>query len=227
MNPESPTRMRLNFLHIGKNAGTEIRRYIDRINAAQVAVEIVKHTHDTFMIGLPRKEAYFFSIRNPVTRFRSAFYSRKRMGQPRYYNKWTPHEAAAFGYFEHANQLAEALFDENEVGRRAFAAMKSIRHTAQNQSDWVYCFGNFLDVNPLFAIIRQERFDDDITAFQVKLGIASPELLPKDPLESHMNDYGDSPGLSDRAIGNLARWYTQDFVFYRMCDDWIESGVNR
>jgi hypothetical protein len=179
------------------------------------------------MIDLPRKEAYFFSIRNPVTRFRSAFYSRKRMGQPRYYSKWSPHEAVAFSHFEHANALAEALFDDGEAGRRAFAAIKSIRHTAQNQSDWIYAFGNFLEVHPPFAIIRQERFGEDIIAFQQKLGIAAPELLQKDPLESHMNDYGDAPELSGRAVDNLSRWYAQDFAFYRMCDDWIESGGNR
>jgi hypothetical protein len=219
-------RRRVHFLHIGKNAGNEICRYLGQLNQVQDAIEFVAQPHDVYLIHLPEPNEYLFSIRDPIARFRSGFYSRKRKGQPKLYSEWTAYDALAFRDFEHASDLAEALFAEGEAGCRAFAAMKSIRHTSQNQTDWFYCCGHFLSIRPPLAIIRQEKFSQDIFALQRKLGIGAPAMLPSDDVASHVNDYRGLPELSNKAIENLRRWYAQDFEFYRMCNDWIERRDN-
>lgn len=214
----------LHYLHIGKTAGTEIQRYLGQIQPIVPALALVSHPHSTRLQQLPSQDAYFFSIRDPVTRFRSGFYSRKRKGQPRIYSEWTGYEAAAFADFEHANDLAESLFSEGELGRKAFEAIKSITHTSRNQVHWFDACGGFLKLRPPLVIIRQEHFAKDMAVLQVKLGLKDPLVLPVDRVQSHLNDYSDTPPLSDQAVRNLCRWYSQDYELYKICETWI--GAN-
>lgn len=215
----------IHFLHIGKNAGTQVNNIAKQINDLSQTRSVKKRHHDVFLKDLPSEADYFFSVRNPISRFSSGFYSRKRKGQPRIYSEWTPYDELSFSEFEHANDLAESLFEPGDEGRKAWAAMKSIRHTSQNQCDWFYCCGNFLRLRPPIWVIRQEKFEEDIKTFISK---AFPELdisdinFGADDVKSHRNDYTDIPPLSEKAKHNLRIWYTQDFAFYDMCNAWIE-----
>ncbi|MBK1634210.1 hypothetical protein [Rhodovulum adriaticum] len=216
----------IHFLHIGKNAGTQIKRLSEEITRQYPDRPIVTHTHDFFYKLLPPSSQYFFSIREPISRFRSGFYSRKRKGYPTFDVDWNDHERIAFEEFEHANDLAESLFSEGELGNRAFAAMKSLRHTAQNQSDWFYIRGNFLRLSPPIWIIRQESFKAD---FEVFLKRASYDLTldglqgQQDKVAVNRGDYSNIPPISEKGQENLRRWYAQDIAFYQLCDDWLEA----
>ena len=214
----------IHFLHIGKNAGNQIKLIIKQINAQCPDVHIRRHGHRVSLREIADDGAYFFSIRNPVTRFRSGFYSRKRKGQPRKLIEWTRHEAKAFSDFEHANELAEALFSGGVAGAKAFGAMKSISHVSMNQVDWFSRVGNILEIRPPLCIIRQEMFDVDIHALKVETGFEGDFRIEKDPIKSHINDYSDIPEFSQKALSNLARWYVQDFEFYKACEEWIERN---
>jgi hypothetical protein len=214
----------IHFLHIGKNAGTEVKRYIKFLNPLLPDSYLIGHGHDVFLKNISVEQDYFFSIRDPISRFRSGFYSRKRKGQPLTYAEWSKHDAIAFEDFEHANDLAEALFREDEIGIKAISAIKSIRHTAQNQVDWFQVCGNFLRVKPPIAVLRQEHFDQDILFLQRKLGVSEPTLLPSDEVRSHKNSYSRTPDLSQLAISNLKRWYAQDLEFYKLCSHWISEN---
>lgn len=223
----------IHFLHIGKNAGTQIKSLCDQLNTLQGRSsagfrELIKHGHSTVLAALPDGADYFFSIREPVSRFKSGFYSRKRKGQPRLYVEWTQHEEAAFLEFPEANDLAESLFEGGALGAAAFRAIKSIRHTAQNQSDWFCMRGNFLRANPPVWIIRQEHFAAD---FEVFLGRAGFDIdigkltISSNPKTAHAFDYNGVPGLSGKAVENLRIWYAQDFQFYAACEEWIEKEL--
>jgi len=216
-------RRTIHFLHIGKNAGTQIATVARQINAQVPELYIHKREHDVMLRDLPAEAPYFFSIRNPVKRFVSGFYSRKRKGQPRMYKEWSPHEAQAFGQFEHAVDLAESLFADGPLGHQAFAAIKSMRHTAQAQVDWFMMEGHFLDVRPPLWIIRQEAFDQDLKVFLDRLGAPADIALATDNRRAHKTDYTDIPPLTDKARENLRAWYRQDVEFYAMCAAWIES----
>ncbi len=163
-------------------------------------------------------------MRDPLARFRSGFYSRKRKGQPRLHVEWSQYEVEAFSRFEHANDLAEALFRPDELGEMAFAAIKSIRHTSQNQVDWFDLCGHFLKLRPPVAIIRQEKFREDMCFLQARLGMKQFLIIEKDEVRSHQTDYSGVPELSALAIANLRRWYAQDFEFYRICDEWMAKA---
>lgn len=210
------------FLHIGKNAGTQIMHLAEQL--APHGLHIRQLSHATKLYEVPEQVPYFFSIRNPVTRFKSGFYSRKRKGQPRLYVEWTRAEALAFGKFEHANDLAEALFRADDLGLMAAQAIQAIRHTAMQQIDWFERVG-FLSVRPPVWIIRQEAFEPDFDRLLARMGLALScgKLQPaRDPATAHRNDYSATPELSDLARQNLLRWYARDVVFYDLCVQWMK-----
>lgn len=213
----------VHFLHIGKCAGTQIKALAAGINAMEAAIRIVAHPHGITLANLPQGEAYFFSIRSPETRFFSGFYSRKRKGLPRYKVEWTPSEREAFLNFDHANDLAEALFTEGPRGWQAFAAMQAISHLAANQCDYFKHCGAFLSSRPPLTIIRQEHFDRDIDMLFRKLRLTTPPLIETDPVKTHKNDYTGLKPLSEQAKRRLRIWYARDFELYRHCSDWLES----
>ena len=214
------------FLHIGKNAGTQIS-YLAKQIEESVGVKIVNCGHEIKLFMLPEGAQYFFSIRDPVSRYKSGFYSRKRKGQPRIYNEWTEHEDLAFSRFEHANDLAECLFKNDQDGFEAVQAIQSISHTSRQQIDWFQRTGQFLIINPPIWIIRQENFCNDFSDFltKSKIGLSYSELkVSDDVMATHQNDYTEVPKFSDIAVANLKRWYARDFVFYELCETWMQKN---
>lgn len=214
------------FLHIGKNAGTQITHLAQQIEKA-VGVKIINCGHEVKLHMLPEQAVYFFSIRNPVSRFQSGFYSRKRKGQPRIFNEWTEFEHLAFSRFEHANDLAECLFTEGQDGLDAAQAIESISHTSRHQIDWFQRTGHFLSIHPPLWIIRQEHFDEDFSDFLIKskINLSYQQLkVSDDAITTHKNNYAETPALTELAISNLKRWYARDFVFYELCESWMKNN---
>jgi hypothetical protein len=213
----------VHFLHIGKNAGTQISIIMKQVNAAQSALQMVKHGHRVTLTALPVEERYFFSIRDPISRFKSGFYSRKRMGMPRIYNPWSPDEARLFAAFDHANDVAEALFSDGPEGRQAMAAMLTVGHMGNSQVDWFKKGGDIFHLRPPVWIVRQERLDQDVAELLRRLGVSAEVQISRDPKASHANDYTGVPPLSEKAVENLRRWHAPDFEFYRHCEAWMQE----
>ena len=195
--------MKIHYLHIGKTAGTTIKDFIKKHNEIGEN-KIIAHPHEIVLARIPAEDTYFFSIRDPITRFKSAFYSRKRKGQPRILVEWTKNETVAFQTFEHANDLAEALYEETDLGLKAFNAMQSITHIKSFQYQWVHSF-EYLKRRPPFFILKQETLNEDMKALQVKLGLKDILPLDDDPVRSHKNSYEKVPALSEKAVSNLSK----------------------
>lgn len=212
------------FLHIGKNSGTQIMHCAKLLK--EHGVKIRKFGHGIKLNQIPEDAPYFFSIRNPASRFKSGFYSRKRKGAPRTYSEWSRHEELTFARFEHANDLAEALFSEGEKGREAAMAIKSISHTGMQQIDW-FQRAAFINDRPPIWIIRQEFFEADLDRFlnNLKLPLKASDIVTTDNVKSHANDYSGIPALSDLAVENLRKWYVQDYLFYDICENWIKQNT--
>ena len=218
-----PGRRVVYFLHIGKAAGSQVKQMMVQVNAARSDIYLHGLTHDVTLAELPEPSDYFFSIRDPISRFRSGFYSRKRRGRPLNNIAWTPHEESAFANFEHAADLAEALFAPGEQGLKAAAAMKSIRHTAQDQIDWFALAGDVFTVRPPVWVLRQEHLEEDLKVLLDRLGVDFTPEARQDAKGTHANDYSGIPELTEAGIANLRRWYAQDFAFYEAVETWMES----
>lgn len=213
-------RRKINFLHIGKNAGNQIKIIGKQINLLSNEYYFVNHPHHITLRHIPEGELYIFSIRSPITRFKSGFYSRKRMGRPKNHAPWSADEELAFGNFEHANDLAEALFQDGLQGTQAAAAMISIGHCCQPQHGWFKRVGHFLKIRPPFTILRQENFELDIQHWLTLMDLHEKISFEQDSVKAHRNDYTNTPSFSKKAILNLQRWYAADFEFYKMCEAW-------
>lgn len=211
------------FLHIGKAAGSQVKQMMAQVNRQGGSVHMKAQSHDVTLADLPEPSDYFFSIRDPISRFRSGFYSRKRRGRPLNDIAWTPHEETAFANFEHAADLAEALFAPGEQGMKAAAAMKSIRHTAQDQIDWFALAGDIFTVRPPIWVLRQEHLEADLNILIERLGLDFTPEPRRDAKGAHANDYSGIPELTETGIANLKRWYAQDFAFYEAVETWMAS----
>ena len=214
----------ITYLHIGKNAGNQIQHIARQLR--KYGINIHRQQHHTKLFDLPTGSKYFFSIRRPVERFFSGFYSRKRKGQPLGFHEWAEHEKIAFETFEHANELAESLFDNGAIGRQARQAIKSIGHINTQQNDW-FAGSAFLSARPPVTIIRVEHFETDMQRLLKLIGVYEDikSLVTNDSTLAHKNTDVKIPPLSELAHANLEKWYIQDYYFYEMCSDWIEQTV--
>lgn len=211
----------VHFLHVGKCAGTAIKDVAARVNALPDGPRIIGHGHSKKLGDIPPSEDYFFAVRDPLTRFISAFSMRKRKEQPRLYREWSDAERDAYARFPEANDLAESLFEASEAGLAAFSAMQSIGHLSFQHS-W-FRIRDLFATRPPLTILRQEKLAEDMATLLRLLGIDQDIALPADATRAHRNDYSGAPPLSEKARRNLSAWYAVDIEYYRLVTEWIES----
>jgi hypothetical protein len=195
----------------------------DKINASSVKFRIAYHGHSARIKDIPPNDPYFFSIRNPIDRFYSAFYMRKRKEQPRLYREWKESEREAYALFPEATELAEHIFSDSPLARHAFVAMQSIGHLSF-QHRW-FELRELMRTRPPLAILRQARLAEDCQSLLVKLGVEAPIGLPEDSTQAHRNDYSGALPLSEKAIANLEKWYAVDIEYYKILNQLIEEGT--
>jgi hypothetical protein len=209
----------LQFLHIGKAGGNSIKFAFEKgleTNGHQATggQKFIKTWGHKYKLGFFADDVeYIVNVRDPVSRFNSGFYSRKRMGKPK---KDVPHtlfEHIAFRNFSHANELAEALSDSSVLRRmNAAIAMTTIGHVSQLLCSWFTV--ESLQKHPPFAVLELGTLEACMNDLARKLSVDGFQL-PKDNFHSHANDYSETLPLSDRARANLELWYAEDYKVYR------------
>lgn len=216
----------LQFLHVGKAAGNSIKFAFDKAGnsadappAARESAEgaprrVIRAWGHKYKLAFFAPEApYIVNLRDPVSRYYSGFYSRKRMGRPK---KDVPHsffEAIAFRLFPHANSLAEALSHRSYLRRvKAVFAMTTITHVGDPLSAWFSL--EQVKRRPPVAVLGMENLGPNMQALARKLGQPDFEL-PADDVNAHANNYSDIPPLSETARQNLIQWYAEDYRIYR------------
>jgi len=208
----------LHVLHIGKTAGTALKHSLLEQRRAS-SCRLLLHGHDVTLADLPKGERFLFVVRDPISRFVSAFNSRMRCGRPRYYYPWTEGEGEAFAKFQSADQLAAALSAADEQRRRdAEEAMQSIGHL--NTSYW-YWFKDETTfrarLKDIFFIGFQEHLNDDFEVLKRKLALPSETRLPTDDIAAYRAGGDVDVTLSDAGRINLEHWYRRDLRFVQLC----------
>lgn len=192
----------LHLLHIGKTGGTAVREALGK--------RVVVHGHDDVLADIPAGERVIFFVRDPVTRFVSAFYSRQRQGRPLTYYPWTDGEEKAFTAYERPADLARALAGGEAAAREAMGA---IRHVREPLAKWLvdeeYLRSRLGDV--LF-VGSQERLDDDFARLKELLGLPGRVKLPHDDVKAHRNPRDLDYTLDDEAAQGIRAWYADDYA---------------
>lgn len=205
-------RRKVHFLHIGKTGGTAVKDAL--VGQRLTPHYIVRlHSHDTTLADVPSDELAFFFLRDPVDRFVSGFYSRRRQSLPRFYVPWSAAEEAAFERFETADQLATALSSATASDRTAAEeAMNSIGHVKTPYSFWLGT-PQYLSERrkSLLFIGFQESLERDFALLSARLALPSGVRLPEDDGRSHRTPSGYNRTLSEEARSNLTGWYAADY----------------
>jgi len=203
-------------LHPGKTGGTYLKsvvRHNKKNWSRRIKLlshrETVASTQTAF--GADRQLA--FTFREPMQRFVSGFNSRLRQGRPTNNRVWSPGEAAAFLFFDTANQLAESLDSPDErMKSAAFFAFNSIMHLKKNYEFYFESPEALTRArSSIVACIDVQDLDRGIAGFFAKIGIGDFDLPPG-------TDRHASPAraeeLSARAKRNLKSHWAQEFEFF-------------
>lgn len=212
----------IHYLHIGKTGGRSIKHAIRSSlidfqspgqNIEPNDLLLRDHAHSIKLIHFSNNSKYIFSIRDPIDKFYSSFYSRKRMSRPRILNTpYPPGERIAFKAFEHATYLAEALSSEDiKIRKAAIFAMLNIRHINSHLLFWFT--REQLDSHPPVFLFEQKTLDKDFEDFKIKVGV-DDIFLPKEDFYKQKGNYTRPPPLSELAIKNLKEWYSTDILIY-------------
>ena len=212
----------LHFIHIGKTGGSAIKYALQSADVAG-SYKLRFHSHNVTLFDIPEGDAVFFVIRDPVSRFVSAFYSRKRQGRPKYDRPWSEGEKKAFRHFSTANQLALALSANTEEERSAAEqAMVNIEHVEDFYWDWFgdedYLLARKQDI--LF-VGRQEFLAEDFERLKHRLALPESLHLPVGKVEAHRSESGEDTSLDLLGVENLKRWYAADYKFVEVLRDFI------
>lgn len=206
----------VHFLHIGKTGGTALG---NAVRAADPETDLILHGHAVTLADIPEGQRVFFFLRDPVTRFSSAFYSRLREGRPMTYRPWKPEEALAFGLYQTPSALAEDL-DSPDAGAReaARAAMRGIGHVRSSFYDWVIDDDYFQSrLDDIAFIGFQETFETDLHHLQAEGLIPAGATPPTDDVQAHRTPPRFDRTLSDDAVRAVRDWYARDIGFYNRC----------
>jgi hypothetical protein len=204
----------VHLLHISKTGGTALRYALqDHLTTKTSTIFLHDHTWHLRDIAPGQKAVMFF--RHPISRFVSAFYSRRRCGRPRYDVPWNRAEAAAFAQFASPNHLARALSSHEPAQcAAAHAAMNEIRLLNDSFFKWIESDEYFAARAPDILLVGfQETLASDFNALKRLLQLPSRLELPADNWSSHRSPPADMR-LDEIATANLAGWYARDIAFF-------------
>lgn len=209
---------RAHLIHIGKTAGTALKWALDPV-VCTGRYELRLHDHEVTLTDVPRGERVFFTVREPIDRFVSGFYSRRRQGQPRYHYPWSPQEETAFRTFATADSLAAALScSDQERQTAAVAAMNSIQHVRDSYWRWFdsprYFTGRLEDV---LLILWTPALTESFAQLCGLLEVRGDVGLPGDGVSAHRGPGGIDRTISEPARANLRTWYASDYAFLQLC----------
>jgi hypothetical protein len=217
----------LNVLHIGKTGGTALKQVLAE-NAEASRCKLLFRGHDVTLADVPEGEQFMFLIRDPLTRFVSAFNGRLREDRPRYHYPWRDEERVAFAIFKTPDELARALSsDDGELRAQAEAAMLGIGHVNTPYTFWFPSERAFrARLDNVFFIGLQDRLDDDFETLKRKLGLGADVRMPRDETVAHKTPAGFESQLSETGRANLERWYAFDVSFVQLCRE-LAPRVNQ
>ncbi|MFT7686029.1 MAG: hypothetical protein ACI9FB_001374 [Candidatus Azotimanducaceae bacterium] len=208
----------IHLLHIGKTGGTALRYALRDVPDVRNGY-LVLHTHNTRLQDIPNGDKVIFFLREPLSRFYSGFYSRKRNGRPRYNSEWSDQEALAFGRFESPMKLLDFAISGCSINRQnATEALETIGHVKDHYTYWLRSV-EYLEArkDDILHIGFLDSFSEDFECLKSKLGLPSEVALPTSSLDAHVNPEYEQPALCPAQQFFFDEWFARDIELYQHC----------
>jgi hypothetical protein len=219
---------KVHLIHIPKTGGSALKVALSQQLLTE-RYQIVLHRHSWTLNDLKNGEYVMFFIRDPISRFVSAFFSRLREGRPRYHVPWSIEESRAFELFPYPSALAESL-SSSDLGLRSEArhAMCCIKHVKSPLARWLISPAYLLGVQEQILFVgSQESLNEDFEFVKHIVGLHRSIMLPISHIEMHKRPEYQDPVLSELAIENLAEWFKEDFEFLNVCAEIRQMRMTR
>jgi hypothetical protein len=213
--------MPVHFIHLSKTGGSAIKQAIRDAGEPETKFgKIFLHPHPRTLDELPEDHHVFFTVRDPIARFVSSFYSRLRKGRPKYFRDWTTGEEEAFGIFKTPQALGAGLASSDHKTRAAArTAMTEIRQLRRDLAKWLYSPALLKRRSDhIVYVARQETLAEDWELLKPILGYSSDIALPSDPKASHRGAESEDRSLDETATRALVKWYAGDYRLLAYCD---------
>jgi len=207
------------LLHIG---GTAVNAALKANNKLGVGQAVKCYAHKTGLRDIVEKDRVgnvMFFIREPVSRYISAFNSRLRMGYPRHQGKWSTDEEIAFGHFKTPNELAEALSSGDvELRENALHAMTCIRHLKRAYEHYLGSTDLLeQEIDRIYFIGATEHLESDFSLMRTLLGVSPDIEMPTDDYGAHRTPDGFERTVSELGRRNVMDYYKTDYDIYDWC----------
>ena len=211
------------FLHIGKTGGSAVKLGLRKYRK-KASYKLELHGHETTLADVPAGESVIFFLRDPVSRFKSGFYSRQRKGQPRYYHEWSADEAEVFKVFSTPNELAQALADTASPDHAmAIKGMNTVLHLSHFNT-WYGDLDYFRSrIDDILFVGFQESLDDDFLRLKELLCIPASAELPRDDVSAHRNPSNLDYTINENYLPALKQWYKEDYEFIALCKNLMQE----
>lgn len=208
-------------LHIGKTGGSFLRSVL-RHNEThwQTPLQLLGHgatlKSTARRFGADRKLAIV--VRDPISRFVSAFYSRQRQGRPTYQSQWSAEEAAAFLWFETAEELALALASNQP--RQKSAALFAFGAIQHLKADMRFYLGGveqlLAERKNVTVCVDLPNLDAHLPQIMSRLSVPNFEMPPTPKTHAAPDPL---PSLSAAAQAALRTHWAEEFELYDVACD--------
>lgn len=204
------------MLHIGKTGGSYLRSILTH-NEDRWTRPLHLLGHGATLGGTAKRfgadRKLGFVVRDPLSRFTSAFYSRQRQGRPTYQSQWSAEEAAAFLWFETAEDLALALTSKHEREKSAaLFAFNAIQHLDKDLRHYLGGANRLLaEKDNIVVCVDLVDLNDNMDAIMDRLGVASFEIPPKPRVHAAPTPL---PPLSPQAEAAIRAHWVEEFELY-------------
>jgi hypothetical protein len=215
--------MPVHFVRIGKTASTalfsSLRPVTSKVESKYGKVK--PHPHKFRLTQVPEGHKAFFALRDPVSRFMSAFASRLRQGQPRYDQPWNEREKVAFARFTRPQEIADALVSDHADDRAAARfALDNIAHINRQYTYWLRSPAYVEQrLDDIVMILRQETLDQEFPLLIDALGLPQTPQLADDPVATHRSPEDEAlRSLDDRGLAALRAWLAPSYELLDYCE---------
>jgi hypothetical protein len=103
--------------------------------------------------------------------------------------------------------------------------MQTIRHVSESYWNWFESEAYFRSrLSDILFIGFQESLNADFDTLKQVLGLPNDAQLPSDPVKAHRNPHHVDRTLDNTAIENLKNWYSKDYQFFHLCQQYREQA---